>query len=278
VRRRALLGTVFAAAVLAAPADADTVPVSILDSGPVPPRLPVLAADTVGWRNSSLVNRHTVTGAGFDSGPIVPGGGFFHDFPTPGAYPYICTIHPFVNGEVDVYALLLNAPGRAVARGAATTLSGRAAPGVQSLTIEEDTGAGFRPVAAAHTASGVFHAVVRPSATALYRAVSGAHASPPVQVQVSDRNDLAVKASGRRLQVHLEPPNPGARVSLQFELRERFGWWTVARARLDKRSNARFAVRRRAPVRARVVLTQSDGWTPLAVSKVVRVGARAGRS
>ena len=76
--------------------------------------------------------------------------------------------------------------------------------------------------------------------------------------------------SRRRLRVHVDPANPGAKVSLQFKLRERFGWWTVARARLDKRSNARFSIRRRGPVRVRVVLTQSDGWTPLATTAARR--------
>jgi plastocyanin len=263
-----------ASTTLAVPARGDTLSVSIVDSGLVPPRISVLATDTVGWRNSSLINKHTVTGGDFDSGPIVPGGGFFHDFTVPGAYPYHCTIHPYINGEVDVYALLLNGPGRAVARGAATTLNGRAAPGVQALTIEEDTGTGFRSVATAQATTGVFRAVVRPNANALYRAVSGSDASPPVQVEVSDRSDLTIRATGRRLRVHVEPPNPGARVSLQLKLRERFGWWTVARDRLDRRSGASFAIRRRGSAKARVVLTQGDGWTPLAVSRVVRVGGQ----
>jgi hypothetical protein len=91
---------------------------------------------------------------------------------------------------------------------------------------------------------------------------------------------VSVKVSRGRLGVHVDPANPGARVSLQFRLRERFGWWTVARARLDKRSNARFVVRRSRAVRARIVLTLNDGWTPLAASAAVRVvptGRTSGR-
>jgi hypothetical protein len=47
------------------------------------------------------------------------------------------------------------------------------------------------------------------------------------------------------------PAKPGALVGLQLHLRERFGWWTVDRARVDRHSRARFVLRRRRPVRAR---------------------------
>ena len=50
-------------------------------------------------------------------------------------------------------------------------------------------------------------------------------------------------------------------------LRERFGWWPVARARLDYRLAGAFRVQR--PARVRVVLVDKDGWTPLATSRVV---------
>jgi plastocyanin len=263
-------------AVLATPsaARADTSAVGIVDFNFVPPATAVLTGDTVGWRNSSFIQQHTVTGGGFDSGPIVPGGGFFHDFTAAGTYPYNCSIHQFMTGQVDVYDLLLTGPGKEVARRAPTILTGRAAAEIKSVTIEADAGGGFRPVATTQASRGLFKATVRPPATGLYRAVSGASASPPVQVQVSDRSAVTASVSRRRLQVLALPPNPGARVSLQLKLRERFGWWTVARARLDSRSRASFPIRVRKRVPARVVLTQSDGWTPLAQSSVVRVGPR----
>ena len=125
---------------------------------------------------------------------------------------------------------------------------------------------------------GHFKATVHPPANATYRAVAGPNVSPPVQVAVSDRTVIAVKGGGRgrsaTLRVHVDPANPGAKVSLQLKLRERFGWWTVARARLDKRSDARFLNRRHKAVWARVVLTQSDGWTILAASTAVRLRPR----
>ena len=276
--RRALPAALLAAAFVAVPAQADTSSVQIVDTGYIPARAVVLSGDRVGWRNSSLINPHTVTSAEFDSGPIVPGGGFFRDFPIAGTYRYACTIHPFLSGEVDVFGLLMGGPDRAVARGAETPLSGRAAAGIGAITVEEDTGAGFRAVATTEAKDGAFKATVRPPANATYRAVAGPNVSPSVQVQVSDLTELALKVSGRRLRVRVDPANPGARVSLQLKLRERFGWWTVARARLDRHSEARFVNRRKKRVWARVVLTQSDGWTILATSEKVRLRAARGRT
>jgi plastocyanin len=274
MKRTAWLSAGLVCLALATPARADTSSVQIVDTAYNPPRLAVLTRDTVGWRNSSFINQHTVTSTTFDSGPIVPGGGFFHDFTAPETYLYACTIHPVMSGEVDVFGLLMSGPERAVARGAATALTGRAAAGLGTITVEEDSGAGFRPVTTTRASGGSFKATVHPPANASYRAVAGTDASPPVQVQVTDRSDVAVKVSGRRVRVHVDPANPGARISLQLKLRERFGWWTVARARLDKQSDTRFLNRRKKPVWARAVLTQGDAWTILAVSTPVRLRPR----
>jgi len=273
VKTRALL---FAAlvALLAGPATAraDTLGVNIVDFAFTPPGVTVLTGDTVGWRNSSFATQHTVTGSGFESGPIIPGGGFFHDFTAPGTYNYMCSIHPYMTGAVAVSDLLLNAPAKEVARGAPTVLTGRAVASVKSLTIEADTGTGFKPVGTGQASGGTFKANVRPPGSGLYRAAVGADASPPVQIQVTDRSQVIASVSRRSLRALVAPPNPGGKVSLQFKLRERFGWWTVARSRLDGNSRASFRIRLRKRVPARVVLTQSDGWTPLAMSTVVQVG------
>jgi len=272
--RRATVAAAALLLVICAPARADNASVQIVDTAYNPPHVAVLTGDTVGWRNSSFINQHTVTSATFDSGPIVPGGGFFHDFTVAGAYQYTCTIHPLMSGEIDVYGLLMVGPDRSVARGSATTLTGRAAAGVGEITVEEDSGAGFHPVASAQAGGGTFRATVHPPANANYRAVAGASTSPPVLVTVSDRSDVSVTASRRRVRVHVEPLNTGGRVSLQYKLREHFGWWTVARANVDRKSEASFPIRSRKRVSARVVLTGRDGWTPLAVSRTVRLRAR----
>jgi hypothetical protein len=77
-----------------------------------------------------------------------------------------------------------------------------------------------------------------------------------------------------RLTVSSLRPQPGARVMVQGFLRERFGWWPLARGRLDSKARARFALRRKSARRLRAVLTKPDGWTPLAVSNVVRLPRR----
>jgi hypothetical protein len=105
-------------------------------------------------------------------------------------------------------------------------------------------------------------------AAADYRAVSGADASQVRRLLVSDRHVVA-RASRGVVAVTVRPSDPYGRVMLQQRLRERFGWWPVARKRLDYLSEARFHVSRRA--RTRVVLVDRDGWTPLAVSRVLRV-------
>jgi hypothetical protein len=59
---------------------------------------------------------------------------------------------------------------------------------------------------------------------------------------------------------------------LQLNLREHFGWWPVARARLDRNSRARFKLQLGRRVSARARLTLADGATALATSALFRVG------
>lgn len=69
----------------------------------VPARIEVVAGTTVEWRNEDPV-AHTVTAedGSFDSGLIQPGGVWRHTFVTPGAFPFACVPHPFMNGVVVV--------------------------------------------------------------------------------------------------------------------------------------------------------------------------------
>jgi plastocyanin len=261
-------------AVAAAPAAADTVQVGIIAPNAfVPPLVTAVAGDRVVWHNGTLLE-HTVTGPDFDSGHIVPGGNYFHDVATPGTVRYVCTIHAFMVGDLNVVRVLLDGPARPVARNVPVALSGRVAAGVGAVTIEEDEGTGFHGVASAPVQDGQFHATVRPAAPALYRAVAGPDASPPVQVQVTDKAALRLTPAAPGLSVVAQPPIPGAQVALQLRLRERFGWWTVARRRLDRRGRASFPRPGRGGVRARVALLAPDGWTQLSVSRAIRLPRR----
>ena len=237
-------------------------------------KIDVLAGDTVTWHNDS-VRPHTVsaTDGSFASSRLVVSETFAHRFATAGVVPYYCQVHPFMRAEVDVHSLLLDAPHDAAAAGQAFVLSGRASlPAGSPVSIQAADGT--LVAAAAVDAAGMFHATVKPRVTTAYRAVAGAESSPPVQVLVLDRK---VKASARArrgrtvVSTRVLPAAKGATVVLQLHLRERFGWWPVQHARLDHHSRARFAVRVKHRVRARIVLVGSDGATPLARSTVLRL-------
>lgn len=76
----------------------------------------------------------------------------------------------------------------------------------------------------------------------------------------------------RGIAVTVKPALPYARVLVEQDLRERFGWWPTRSARLDYVSQASFRMQR--PARVRVVLVDKDGWTALATSTVVTLGVR----
>ena len=124
-------------------------------------------------------------------------------------------------------------------------------------------------------ADGSFAARVVPVATATYRAVAGAVASPPVGLPVLDRR-ISVRAERGRdrllIRTTVTPASPRAHVVLQLFLRDHFGWWPVQRGRLDHRSSTTFSLRLRRRVAVRVLLTLPDGATPLAVSRTRRLG------
>jgi plastocyanin len=287
---RRMLATGAALAALAFPAAASAMDGSMIPRGETdgvsiqfgayaPARIDVLAGDAVRWNNNS-VRVHTVNA---DDGTwlsprIVGSDSFSHRFEAPGTVTYYCVLHPFMRGEVDVHRVLLSAPTEPGAPRRPYTLHGRAAMGTDSVTIEADTGAGFQPAAtAAVDADGTFTADVVPTATATYRAVAGTEDSPAVQLLVLDRR-LTAKASsrGRRVSVDADvtPASMGAPVVLELKLPQHFGWWPVARAKLDRHSRARFALKLAHRYPARVVLTLSDGATALASSRTLHVGPR----
>jgi plastocyanin len=85
----------------AAPAAAGTA-VSIANFAFSPAEVTVKVGDTVTWTNNDSVP-HTVTGADFDSGQLVPGATFPHTFTKAGTFAYKCTIHPsMAPGKVTV--------------------------------------------------------------------------------------------------------------------------------------------------------------------------------
>jgi len=257
-----------------------TAGVSMSVSAYVPSAIEVLVGDTVRWSNDSI-RAHTVSAddGSWSSAQIVPTDSFTHRFDAAGTVAYYCKLHVFMRGVVDVERILLGAPTEPGAPGRPYALHGRAAlaPGAP-VTIEADAGAGFQPVAQTTVAAdGTFDTDVVPQASASYRAVSGTDASPAQQLLVLDRKLAAsARTRGRRVTVSssVAPASPGATVVLQLRLKERFGWWPVARAKVDQRSRANFRLRLRHRYAARVVLTLADGATQLALSRTLHVGPR----
>jgi len=68
-----------------------------------PSEIEVEVGTTVTWTNEDSFG-HTVTSgeAGFDSGNVGPGEGFPHTFNQRGKFEYTCTIHPSMQGTVEV--------------------------------------------------------------------------------------------------------------------------------------------------------------------------------
>jgi hypothetical protein len=261
--------------------------VSMLSGAFSPPHQDVLVGDRVIWRNVSTKTHNVKFEADrFNSGRIAPRGVTNHEFTTPGVFPYICTIHDGMVGEVGVYPLVLDGPSRRVRRGTSVAFHVRAPEGAGEVRIEADSGGGFVPVAAAgpaqsgahdeHDAPGTVHASVVASETAVYRAAFGGGTSNELRVEITDAPDIS--ASARRAKrgrsvvtTTARPSTPGARVVLQLRLRERFGWWPVARARLDRKLRARFTVRGHAGAPARVVLVGPDWATNRSQSRTLRL-------
>src|SRR4051794_8157753 len=285
MRRLAVL-TVAALVVPAAGARAADVPVQILFQAFSPEQIDALPSDTVQWTNMSD-RTHTVTAndGSFDSGDLVgQGAAFSQSFASLGTYPYHCTIHLGMIGEVDVRGVILDPlPPAAVPAGQMVEFTGRTADPSTPVSIERDSGAGFAPVTSTTPAAdGSWSVEVPAQSTSDYRAVSGVLPSETRRLLVTDRH-IVLTATRAGVRVTVTPADPHARVVLEVLLRERFGWWPQASMRLDYVSRAEFRVHR--PAKVRVSLVDVDGWTPLVTSPVlqlapphgpVRTGTRTG--
>jgi plastocyanin len=269
-RGAGVLAVAGALALLAAPAGAATQSVSVQFAQFGPPQLDVLPGEAVVWTNVSE-RRHTVTSdtLAFASGDLLTGDRFTWTSAAVGAYPYHCTVHPGMTGQVDVRRVILaGLPTAAVPAGVEVEMTGRTADPALAVRIERSLdGTHFATVATATpTAGGDWRASLPARVTGDYRAASDAGVSETRRLLVSDRR-VKVHARHHRVHVTVTPSDPYAVVVLQSHLREHFGWWPVARRRLDYVSTARFRVRH--PARVRVVLVDKDGWTPLATSRVL---------
>jgi plastocyanin len=242
-----------AAVALAAPASAraDVASVAIPAKLFSPGYVQVVPGDSVVWRNSDFVDHDVAAADGsFNSGPLGRFGTFVRRFDAVGTHPFVCTIHPFMTGVVDVEAATLAGPATPVFAGEPVTLHGRVPAGTASVTI---TPGG--PVTPA--ADGTFSLTVRPGETTAYRAATAAGQSPPVTVTVSDAVRLSVSVTAHAVRVRTDPPRPGIVATVQRWARWRFDWRRVVSARLDAHGRATIAYPRPMTGKARVVLSRT---------------------
>lgn len=257
-------------------ADTGTHAVTIANRAFSPVRVTALEGDSVDWRNSDLmVHDVSLSGGVVSSGALSRGGSFSHRFAQAGSHPYLCTIHPFMTGQVDVHPALLQVASGSVLAGREVALHGRTVGG-GTVTIEQKTGgsAAFTAVASLQADSaGRFHGTVRPQASSDYRAVGVRGASPAVTVTVASRLrvTLTARRSGRFTQVRVTAPGAGrATATLQLYSRERFTWLDRRRGRLDAAGHATFRLRAGLRYHARVVVSSPDG-TALGTSRAVKL-------
>ena len=96
-------GVVPQAQAAAQDAPADAAPVRIISLSFDPAEVTIPTGTAVAWANEDTVP-HTVTSVDgvFDSGIFDPGGNFNWTFDQPGTFPYVCQLHPQMQGTVIV--------------------------------------------------------------------------------------------------------------------------------------------------------------------------------
>jgi plastocyanin len=203
-----------------------------------PDTLPVLVGDTVTWANRDRMT-HTVTADGdeFDSDRLEPGASFSFTFTNPGIYPYHCTIHRFMHGEIRVSAVALIGPGRSVPLGSTVTLRGLAPGGNGSVSLEKQQADGsYATVAAASPAAdGSFSVPFAVAGPARLRVRAGDQLSGPVAIKPKPKVTIGLRRSGgsATIRIAATPGQAGASIAVERYIRERYLWVFVRAAALD---------------------------------------------
>jgi hypothetical protein len=239
-----------------------------------PAHVTVVVGDTVTWRNTDFVE-HDVRAAdgSFDSGRLARFGAYAHRFDGVAAAPYVCTIHPFMRGQVDVAGALLYEPAGGALAGLPLRIQGRAAAGATSVTLERELDDGWQNVATTAPGSdGAFSFLVTPDASWRYRAVTAAGPSPAVTVTVIANIEVHLTVRRHRLvRVKTRPAAPHMLATLQRYSRWHYRWRRFARERLGVDGRTTFRLPAGARGLVRVLLKRDRHGTPLATSRPVRL-------
>jgi plastocyanin len=283
-RRVALLPLVAAMAIPAGARAADTtviMPGKYFD----PARATIVAGDRVTWRNADFATHNVRIPSGpFDSGPLGRAASWTQAFAQPGSYPYVCTLHHFMAGNIDVVTATLGGSAGPVLAGEPLALIGRVPVGIAHVAIEHSTpDGGWIPAGpgAAPAADGTFKLTVPALEGAAYRAVTAAGPGQTFRPRVTARVDLHLMvAHGKRrttLHVHTMPATTGFVVTLQIYSRWHYRWRGRESMALDRRGEAMFRVPRQLRAYARIVLRRRARGAVLVHSDTVKLwnGRRA---
>jgi plastocyanin len=271
------------ALLLAAPAGAraETTTISMPGKFFEPPHATMVAGDTVLFRNNDLVT-HNVVIRPFGSGPLTRFTSWTQQIDQPGGYPFVCTLHAFMSGNLDVVAATLAAAPDGVLAGERLTLSGRTTAGTAHVGIEQSVsggawsavGAGAEPAP-----DGTFTTTVPAVEGASYRVTTPAGPSPVVTPRITARVDVHVhvERKGRHafVHVHTMPSVTGYTATLELYSRWHFRWRARRHAKLDGHGSATFRLPAKPRRLARVVLRRIRRGPAMVHSGVVKLPAGA---
>lgn len=279
IGRLALAAAAVAALGWPAAAAADTTTIAIPGKYFAPPRPTLVAGDTVIWRNHDLASHDVRVPSGpFDSGPLGRFGSWSQRIDRPGAYPFLCTLHPFMTGSLSVVAATLAAAPDGVLAGEPLTLSGRAPAGTARVGLEQSVAGGpWTGVGdgAAPAADGTFATTVPAVEGASYRVTTPAGAGQVVTPRVTARIDVHLQVVRARrhtvVHVHTTPAATGFTATLQLYSRWHFRWRARKHATLQANGDAMFRLPARRRAYARVVLRRAPRGPALVTSGVVKL-------
>jgi plastocyanin len=277
--RAAAVAVALAGAGLAAPAArADDFAIGIPSRTFSPGQVNLVPGDRVTWRNGDFVTHEVhATDGSFDSGLLTPGSAYSRTFTSVGHTPFLCPIHPFMTGEVDVRAATQAASAGDVVAGTPVQLHGRVPAGTASVTIERKAADGSWQEAgsAAPAASGAYAFTVRPAEAATFRARTDLGPSPEVAIDVVTglQAGVRVRRSAHHVivQVAARPATAGLHAVLERYARWHFAWRGGRHVALGKDGKATFTLPARARGIVRVTLRRGPHGTPLAESPPVRL-------